>query len=290
MWSGAQWAPATVAAGVTSTFGRTGAITAQTGDYSFGQISGSVAAGQLPALGGDLSGTLPAATVSQLQNRPVSANAPGAGQALAWNGTQWAPATIAAGVTSAFGRAGAIAAQTGDYSASQITNAADVSRANSYAAGARQRFAGNDASAGVGVTPSPAPSSAQAGDLIVDSGDSNLLKLYDGAAWVTVSPIPAHANYAAVFSGQTTVTVPGTTHQLGTANLIVSCYDNSSPANMVEPSTVSVNASSYDVMVRFPAAQSGRCVINGFTGGGGSSGSGGGGSGRSAPSSGGRGT
>lgn len=38
---------------VTSVFGRTGAVTAQTGDYSFSQISGSVAAGQLP---------LPAAT------------------------------------------------------------------------------------------------------------------------------------------------------------------------------------------------------------------------------------
>jgi trimeric autotransporter adhesin len=275
-WSGTQWAPQTVAAGVTSAFGRTGAIASQTGDYSFNQIAGSVANSQLPALGGDLSGTLSGATVSQIQNRPVAASAPAAGQALTWSGTQWTPSTIAAGVTSAFGRAGAITAQQGDYLASQITNAADLTRSNSYSAGARQRFAGDAASAGLGVAPSVAPSAAQTGDLIVDSADSNQLKVYNGSSWVTLTPIPAHANYAASFSDRTALTVAGATHQLGSSNLIVGCYDNSSPANWIEPSTITVDPASFDVTVRFPVAQSGRCVINGFNGG---SGSGGGGSG-----------
>ena len=52
---------ASVSAGggaVSSVFARTGAVAAQTGDYAFSQISGSVASGQLPGAGGDLGGTL----------------------------------------------------------------------------------------------------------------------------------------------------------------------------------------------------------------------------------------
>ena len=43
-----QWEPTTLA-GALSVYGRTGAIAAQTGDYSFAQISGSVGSTQLPA-------------------------------------------------------------------------------------------------------------------------------------------------------------------------------------------------------------------------------------------------
>lgn len=48
-------------------------------------------------VGGDLSGTTAAATVSHIQNRPVDATAPTAGQVYAWSGSAWAPATISAG-------------------------------------------------------------------------------------------------------------------------------------------------------------------------------------------------
>ena len=51
-WNGttAQWEPKTLpAAQVNSLFGRTGAVTAQSGDYSFAQISGAAAVSQLPA-------------------------------------------------------------------------------------------------------------------------------------------------------------------------------------------------------------------------------------------------
>jgi hypothetical protein len=45
-----QWEPQTLpGGGVSAIFGRTGTITAQTGDYSFSQISGTVLASQLPA-------------------------------------------------------------------------------------------------------------------------------------------------------------------------------------------------------------------------------------------------
>jgi trimeric autotransporter adhesin len=271
-WSGIQWEPQGLAAGVTSAFGRTGAITSQTGDYRFDQIGGTVASSQLPPLGGDLSGAPGTATVTRLQNRPLAVAAPATGQILAWSGTQWEPQTVAAGVTSAFGRSGAITAQAGDYSADQIANAVDLTRSTSYSPGARQKFAGNSAAAGLQVAPSTLPTTAQAGDIVLDAEDSNQLKVYDGDAWVGLKPVAAHANYAAPFIGQTEIAVPGSTHLLGTANLIVGCYDNSSPANMIEPSTISVDPGSFDVTVRFPAPQSGHCVINGFNGGAGTGG------------------
>ena len=116
-----QW-EATTLAGVMSVFGRTGAIAAQMGDYTFAQIAGSVAVGQLPAAGGDLSGTLSAATVAGIQSRPVANTAPSVGQVLAWNGSQWAPqAVTGVSVTSMFGRTGAVTAQTGDYTFAQIS-------------------------------------------------------------------------------------------------------------------------------------------------------------------------
>src|ERR1035441_6522088 len=126
--SGASaWQPSTVSGGgaVSSIFGRTGAVTAQTGDYSFGQISGSVGSGQLPGAGGDVSGTLTAATVTGIQNRAVANTAPANGQALVWNSgaSAWQPSTVSGGgaVSSIFGRAGGVTAQTGDYSFGQIS-------------------------------------------------------------------------------------------------------------------------------------------------------------------------
>src|SRR6185369_3617937 len=110
-----QWEPTTLA-GAMSVFGRTGAITAQTGDYGFAQISGSVAAGQLPVAGGDLNGTLTGARVTGLQNRPVASSVPATGQVLAWDGAQWTPqAFTGGGVTSLFGRTGVVTGQAGDY-------------------------------------------------------------------------------------------------------------------------------------------------------------------------------
>ena len=234
-WSGVQWEPEAASGGVTSAFGRTGAIVSQSGDYSFGQISGTVGSSQLPALGGDLAGPLTTATVSRLQSRPVASTAPTTGQALTWDGAQWLPQTLAAGVTSAFGRSGAITAQAGDYSASQVTNAVDMTQPTNYSSGARQKFSGSATTAGLQVAPSGLPTAAQAGDMVVDSGDSNQLKVYNGTSWVGATASTTPANYVTTFIGQTSISVPGTTHRLGTASLLVACYDSSVPANMVEP-------------------------------------------------------
>ena len=123
----ATWQPGTVSGSgaVSSIFGRTGAVTAQAGDYNFSQISGSLGSNQFPAAGGDLSGGLTAATVTGIQNRAVSNTAPANGQTLVWNAgvSAWQPGTISGGgaVSSVFGRTGSITAQTGDYSFGQIS-------------------------------------------------------------------------------------------------------------------------------------------------------------------------
>ncbi|MGA7240286.1 MAG: hypothetical protein WBY44_31670 [Bryobacteraceae bacterium] len=282
-WDGSQWTAQTltVTIPVTSVFGRTGAVTSQTGDYSFAQISGSVASSQLPATGGDLSGAITSATVTRVQSRPVSSTAPTTGQVLAWSGTQWAPQTPTGGgaVASVFGRTGAVVAQSGDYAAAQITNAVDFTQPTSYVAGARQTFYASANGAGIQVAPGPLPSSPLSGDVAVDSGDSNRIKVYSGSAWVNLNPAIPPGNYTAFFTSATAVSIPGGTHNLGTENLIIQCYDNSSPSNMVEPSQITIDPATFNVTVTFASAETGRCVLNGYNGASSSSGSGSGGAG-----------
>ena len=94
---------------------------------------------------------------------------------------------------------------------------------------------------------------------------------------VTVKPPP---NFGTSFSGTTVLAIPGTQHNLNTPNLVVSCYDGASPANLIEPSHVTVNQATYDVAISFTQPQTGRCVVNG-SGGESGLGAGGGGSGAS---------
>jgi hypothetical protein len=146
-----QWEPKTPAApAVASVHGRTGAVVAQTGDYSFAQIAGTVANSQLPVAGGDLNGTLASASVVALRSRAISTVAPANGQALIWNGTanQWEPQAVSGGstgVSSFHSRAGVVAPATGDYSFAQISGTA----ANSQLPAAGGDLSGSLASASV---------------------------------------------------------------------------------------------------------------------------------------------
>ena len=83
------------------------------------------------------------------------------------------------------------------------------------------------------------------------------------------------ANYAKAFSGVTSLSILGTEHNQGTANLIVSCWDGASPANWIEPGAVQVDPATFNVTVTFATAQTGKCVVNGTSGFGSSGGSGG---------------
>jgi hypothetical protein len=84
---------------VISVFGRSGVVTAQTGDYTAAQVTNAV-------------------SVLGSYANPVWITS------LAWSKITGAPAI---GVSSVFGRAGAVVAVSGDYSAAQVTNAVDQS-------------------------------------------------------------------------------------------------------------------------------------------------------------------
>jgi hypothetical protein len=257
-WNGTQWAPQ--AAPVTSLFGRTGAVTAQTGDYTFAQIGGTVSGSQLPAAGGDLSGTLTAATVAKLQGSPVAATAPSTGQFLGWSGTQWAP--LMAPVTSLFGRTGAVTAQTGDYTFAQI---------GGTVSGSQLPALGGDLS---GAVTSASVTALQGWPVATAPPSTGQVLTWSGTQWTAESLNTSPGNYAAALNGVTSITIPGAVHRLGTANLLVQCYDNASPANEVEPNGVTIDPGTYDVTIAFATAQSGQCVINGDVGGAGGAGGG----------------
>ena len=102
---------------VSSVFSRTGAVTAQTGDYSVSQITGAAPLAS-PTFTGTV--TLPAA---QVVNGVTLTTTGSTSTFLNSAGTY---SSAAGGVSSVFGRAGAVTATTGDYSVSQITGAAPL--------------------------------------------------------------------------------------------------------------------------------------------------------------------
>ncbi|MGD0360275.1 MAG: hypothetical protein ABSC93_05370 [Bryobacteraceae bacterium] len=109
-----------------SAAGTAGQVTTSDGANSLqwsnlGGIAGTLSSAQMPALGGDVSNSGLAVTVTALQGRAMAGTAPMSAQVLQWNGSQWAPGTLSGGaVSSVFGRTGAVAAQSGDYTLTQI--------------------------------------------------------------------------------------------------------------------------------------------------------------------------
>jgi hypothetical protein len=88
---------------------------------NLGGIAGTLTSAQMPSFTGDVSNSGLTTTVTALQGRAVASAAPASNQVLQWNGSQWAPGTVSGGViTSVFGRTGAVTAQSGDYSLTQI--------------------------------------------------------------------------------------------------------------------------------------------------------------------------
>jgi len=137
---------------VSSVFGRSGAVTAQSGDYTAAQVTNAAqinasntftagtqdfsgAAHTLPAL----KGTAAAKPAICTQGEQYFATDATAGQNLyfctATNTWTQQVNGGGGGVTSVFGRTGAVAAQSGDYTAAQVTNAAQTNAGNTFTAG-----------------------------------------------------------------------------------------------------------------------------------------------------------
>jgi hypothetical protein len=100
---------------VLSIFGRSGIVVAANGDYSFGNLSGSAVANQLPNLAG-LNGVLSLAQIAQ--------GGATVGQCMQWSGSVWAPVSCASTITSVFGRTGVVTAAANDYAFSQLSGSA----------------------------------------------------------------------------------------------------------------------------------------------------------------------
>lgn len=65
--------------------------------------------------------------------------------------------------------------------------------------------------------------------------------------------------YAAAFTAQTTVVIPGATHQLGSNTLFVQLMDVA--GTVIEANAITVDTGTYDVTVTFGVAQSGRVLL-----------------------------
>lgn len=65
------------------------------------------------------------------------------------------------------------------------------------------------------------------------------------------------------FTEQHVWTIPGSTHQLGADALLIQVYDTATPANLLQPASVTIAQATYDVVVSFATSQSGRVVIGG---------------------------
>jgi hypothetical protein len=97
-------------------------------------------------------------------------------------------------------------------------------------------------------------------------GNGQLLAFSGSTGTWTPTAMQVPPNFGTSFSGLSTVTILGTQHNLNTPNITVNCYDNSTPADLVEPSRVTVDPVAYNVAITFANPQSGSCVLNGSGG------------------------
>lgn len=69
--------------------------------------------------------------------------------------------------------------------------------------------------------------------------------------------------YVSTFTGigPSGLTIPGTVHQLGTRNLLFQIYDDSVPAAAIEPQSLTVHNTSFDVTVTFGQNQTGILIL-----------------------------
>src|SRR5438067_13602817 len=105
------------------------------------------------------------------------------------------------------------------------------------------------------------PAGCSAGELFYLSTANPGYNLYYCTTANVWTPAGASApNYSQAFTAQTTVSL---THNLGTANVMVECFDASNVQVQYANYTI---ADLNSITVTFFAPQSGRCVVNGFGG------------------------
>lgn len=256
---------ALTAGAVTSVFGRAGVVVAATNDYSFSQISGSVAASQLPN-----------PTVSTL----------GGVEAIVAVSHKWINAINTSGVPQL--TQPDMSDLTGSISLAQtvLTTLGDILYVNSSPALAR--LAGNTTTVkkylsqtGTSVV-SAAPAWAQiaAADLsdgatgtgaivlavsptLTGSPLAPTAAITDSSTKIATTAFVKSQKYANTFGSSTTWSIPGATHGLGTADLLFTIFDSATGTRtVIVPDSVTVDSTVFDVTVTFVVAQAGRIVIS----------------------------
>jgi hypothetical protein len=143
-----------------------------------------------------------------------------------------ATAALTTGVSSVFGRTGAVTATSGDYTVSEVTGAAPL---------ASPTFTGTPA----------APTASSGTNTTQIATTAFVAAAVSGLGGGTVN------KYSTTYSSATSVTV---THSLGTTAVIVQCWDSS--GNKIEPESTVVTSSSV-VTLTFGTVQSGSVVVIG---------------------------
>jgi hypothetical protein len=81
--------------------------------------------------------------------------------------------------------------------------------------------------------------------------------------WSAESALISVPNYGKSFIATATVNILGGEHLMNTSNLVVTCYDQGTPARRIEPDSVTVDSLTFDVAITFAQPQAGRCIVNG---------------------------
>lgn len=68
--------------------------------------------------------------------------------------------------------------------------------------------------------------------------------------------------YIATFSAQTSLTITSVMHGFDSPDMLVTCYNAAAPAALIQPTSVTIDSTSFSVSIAFSAAQSGRCILN----------------------------
>lgn len=75
-------------------------------------------------------------------------------------------------------------------------------------------------------------------------------------------PLAPQTAFVWSFVHQTTLTIPGTLHSLGTSALVWALYDVATPAALLEPAILTIHPTTFDVHLTFATPQSGRLILS----------------------------
>jgi hypothetical protein len=73
-------------------------------------------------------------------------------------------------------------------------------------------------------------------------------------------------NYSKAFAGASSLTITAAEHGFNHAALLVSCYDNATPPAFIEPTSLTIDAATFQVALTFAGSITGYCVVNGGAG------------------------